>query len=80
MGKCNKGEINNEAVIGRTLRTDPFTGKRGQDTQINNIFHLNKRQDGSSYCGTAETNPSRNHEVAGSIPDLTQWIKDLVLP
>ena len=26
------------------------------------------------------TNPTRNHEVVGSIPGLTQWVKDLVLP
>ena len=25
------------------------------------------------------TNPTRNHEVVGSIPDLAQWVKDLVL-
>ena len=27
-----------------------------------------------------ETNPTRNREVAGSVPDLAQWVKDLVLP
>ena len=24
-------------------------------------------------------NPTRNNEFAGSIPDLTQWVKDLAL-
>ena len=30
----------------------------------------------SSCGGSAETNPTRNHEVAG----LAQWVKDLALP
>ena len=30
----------------------------------------------SSHCVPAEMNPTRNHEVAGSIP---QWVKDLAL-
>ena len=33
----------------------------------------------SSHRGTAETNLTRNHEVVGSIPDLTQWVEDLEL-
>ena len=35
---------------------------------------------GGSCHGTAETNPTRNHEVLGLIPGLSQWVKDLVLP
>ena len=34
---------------------------------------------GSSHGGTAERNPTRNHEVVGLIPGLAQWVKDLVL-
>ena len=26
------------------------------------------------------TNPTRNHEVAGSIPAVAQWAEDLALP
>ena len=33
----------------------------------------------SSRRGAVETKPTRNPEVAGSIPGLTQWVEDPVL-
>ena len=34
-----------------------------------------------SFCHCeGETNPTRNHEVVGSIPGLVQWVKYLALP
>ena len=35
---------------------------------------------GCSRRGIAEKNLPRNHEVAGLIPVLTQWVKDPTLP
>ena len=33
----------------------------------------------SSRRGAVEMNPTRNHEVLGSIPGLARWVKDLAL-
>ena len=44
-------------------------------------FITYKNLDFESSCrGTVEMNPTRNHEVSGSIPGLAQWVKDLALP
>ena len=48
---------------------------------IDNNKNYNQ-EDGPWSCrhGAVEMNPTRNHEVVGSIPGLDQWVKDPVLP
>ena len=43
-------------------------------------FGVKSSDSRSSRRGTVEMNPTRNHAVAGLIPGLDQWFKDLVLP
>ena len=40
----------------------------------------NKQKKGSSCHGSAEMNLTNIHEIAGLIPGLAQWVKDLVFP
>ena len=44
------------------------------------VILLPKNIVGSSCHGAAETNPTRNHEIAGWIPGLSQWVNDPALP
>ena len=39
-----------------------------------------KRGHGVPVVAQWLTNPTRNHEVAGSVPALAQWVKDPALP
>jgi len=46
--------------------------------KINNP--IEKWADGVPVVAQWLTNPTRNHEVAGSVPALAQWVNDPALP
>ena len=41
-----------------------------------NLNENTNSNSGSSSCGAVEMNLTRTHEIAASIPGVTQWVKD----
>ena len=53
------------------------------DHRSSTLLHISSfqsREVWNSRRGAVEMNPTRNDEVAGSIPGLPQWVGDLALP
>ena len=48
----------------------------GREAKCN---RLKSEEDGVPIMAQWLTNPTRNHEVTGSIPGLAQWVKDPAL-
>ena len=63
---------NTESFITRPPQTLPFT--------FNYIACDRKLGLGVPVVAQWLTNPTRNHDIASSISDLAQWLKDPVLP
>ena len=68
----------------------PWDRERKRGTSDFSLCHLSlltagsgvtfKNQGQSSRCGAAETNPTSNRDVVGSIPGLMQWVKGPASP
>ena len=52
----------------------PISGERQRFLDLSKTLIIR-----SSYCGSKEKNLTSTHEDAGSIPGLTQWVKDPAL-
>ena len=70
--------VSNETKLGATIRPRKAT--------LGDLFQRNKSCiHRNVICGVPVvaqwlTNPTRDHEVAGSIPGHAQWVKDAALP
>ena len=74
-------EICKNPPIKKTLDLRSFTGECYQKIKISCPFHINsstkkKLRDGAPVVAQWLMNPSRNHDVVGSILGLAQWVKD----
>ena len=58
------------------------SGRVKKSTMSNSLFYMSLkiRVVGVPVVAQWLTNPTRNHEVAGSVPALAQWVNDPVLP
>ena len=51
-----------------------------KENEPSKSYFIQKVTQGVPIVAQWLTNPTRNHEVAGSIPGLAQWVKDPVWP
>ena len=62
------------------LQVWPFKKKKKEHLWLNQVYRFKKICSRSSCRSSVVKEPTRNHEVAGSIPGLPRWVKDLALP
>ena len=67
-------------AMGAALEKAKRPKRKKEKERFSDIKKKKKKIMESSCRGAVETNPTRKHEVAGSIPDLAQWVMDLALP
>ena len=67
--------------IQQKIQNSKNGGGGGQSPLQKKLFeNTNIRKKRSSRCGAADMDPTRNHEVWGSIPGLDQWVKNRHCP
>ena len=79
IAKVNRWVANWEKIFARSKSDKSLTSKIYKRLQKITKKTSKKLNAWRSHHGLVEINLTRNHEVAGLIPGLAQWVKDPVL-
>ena len=73
-----RGEFHTEYIVLNVISMEMVSKAQDGMDSLRKL-RVKKRVQGSSHCGAAETNLTRNCEVAGLILGLAQWVEDPAL-